>query len=252
MAEKKTLQQKIDEACVAVGMSRTKLAKILGVSQTGFNKSVNTGKFSQARLSEIGNALGEKYYAKFEFEDSLIIVVDGKDSILEDVKTICSHTGTELSDLALALGYQSEDKFISKLIKGRFTQEELNAITESVGCRYECGFSVQDISFQIAEANYKAAIENEPEKTLTEAEIERLEAARLRKNARQREYAKKTGYAASAKYNKSAYKSYTINLKKIDDADIIKMIEGMQNGNENTSAIFRKILSFYLKKHLTN
>lgn len=40
------------------------------------------------------------------------------------------------------------------------------------------------------------------------------EEARLRKNERQREYARKTGYTANARYNKRAYGKIVLNVRK--------------------------------------
>ncbi|MGN0504384.1 MAG: hypothetical protein ACI4HJ_04980 [Ruminococcus sp.] len=60
-------------------------------------------------------------------------------------------------------------------------------------------------------------------KVFTEAE------ARERKNARQREYAKRTGYAASAKYEKDHVKRYVVKLVDNTDQELIDWLEKQDN-----------------------
>lgn len=55
------------------------------------------------------------------------------------------------------------------------------------------------------------------------------EEVRLRKNARQKEYAKRSGYAANNKYNKEKTKSYAIRMMKSSDSDIIDWLEEQFN-----------------------
>ena len=207
-------KEKIDSICEDVNISRTKLSKMLGTTQSSFNNSVNNGKFRQSRLTAIAEKLGAQYYAYFIFDGGDRFEIAGTDSILETVQTICNQYGLKFLDIAKALGYKNSYNFAARLTTGLFSQEELENIAEALGCKYECGFIVQDNSSQIAEVNYKAAIESESEKVLTEAEIEHLEQERLRKNARQRAYLKKTGYTVNAKYNKKTYTQIMIREKK--------------------------------------
>lgn len=55
------------------------------------------------------------------------------------------------------------------------------------------------------------------------------EEKRERKNARQREYAKETGYAANEKYIKSHVKRYVVNVVMTTEADIIEQLEKQDN-----------------------
>lgn len=55
------------------------------------------------------------------------------------------------------------------------------------------------------------------------------EEARERKNARQREYAKKTGYSAQQNYMKNNTKAYSFRFTKSTDSDIIEKLESVDN-----------------------
>ncbi len=55
------------------------------------------------------------------------------------------------------------------------------------------------------------------------------EEARERKNARQREYAKRTGRAADRKYQKEKTKQYALRMFLSTDADIIDWLENKEN-----------------------
>lgn len=55
------------------------------------------------------------------------------------------------------------------------------------------------------------------------------EEARERKNARQREYAKRTGYKASAKSMKKNVRRVVLNLSNNTDSDIIEWLESKEN-----------------------
>ena len=55
------------------------------------------------------------------------------------------------------------------------------------------------------------------------------EEARARKNARQAEYAKRTGYAANAKYAKDNTKGYYIRFVKKTENDMIDWLEAKDN-----------------------
>lgn len=58
---------------------------------------------------------------------------------------------------------------------------------------------------------------------------EEIETARLKKNASQREYSKRTNYAANAKYAKANSKKYTIRFFKSTDARVIEKLDGEKN-----------------------
>lgn len=68
------------------------------------------------------------------------------------------------------------------------------------------------------------------------------EEARERKNARQREYAKRTGYEANKKYLNKAYVFYTVALRKDDDAELISIVEGKKAQGFSVSEIFRELV----------
>lgn len=55
------------------------------------------------------------------------------------------------------------------------------------------------------------------------------EEARERKNARQREYAKRTGYEADMKYKKNNTKQIALRLNYNTDADILAKLESVEN-----------------------
>ena len=64
-----TIQQKIDMACTAVGISKTELGKRIGLSQSAFSQRLKTGKFSDEDFQNMAKAIGAKYYSGFEFPD---------------------------------------------------------------------------------------------------------------------------------------------------------------------------------------
>ena len=55
------------------------------------------------------------------------------------------------------------------------------------------------------------------------------EEARERKNARQREYSKKSGYKANNQYNKDKTKSFVIRMMLSTESDIIDWLEKQPN-----------------------
>ena len=68
-----TIQQKIEMACIITGITKTELAKRLGMSQPSFSKRLKTGKFSDDDFERISKAIGCKYFSGFEFVDGTII-----------------------------------------------------------------------------------------------------------------------------------------------------------------------------------
>lgn len=74
------------------------------------------------------------------------------------------------------------------------------------------------------------------------------EEARERKNARQREYAKKTGFASSKKYIAKTYKRYNVNFRVDDDQDIITKIDTLVDSGLNTTDAFRKLIRKAINK----
>lgn len=89
--------------------------------------------------------------------------------------------------------------------------------------------------------------EREYQRKYYEEHIKNNKEKREKKNARQREYAKRRGYAGNAEYNKKTYKSYTINLRIQEDAEYIEMLENEKAKGKGTSEIFREILSKFLE-----
>jgi len=57
------------------------------------------------------------------------------------------------------------------------------------------------------------------------------EEKRQRKNARQREYAKRTGYQATAKSNKKTTKTFLLRLSYSTDGDMIQFLDNLENRN---------------------
>lgn len=71
------------------------------------------------------------------------------------------------------------------------------------------------------------------------------EKARQHKNEYQREYAKQTNYAASKKWNRENYQSYTVSLRKDRDAEIIEYIENEKKSGKGITEIFRDIFDVF-------
>lgn len=68
------------------------------------------------------------------------------------------------------------------------------------------------------------------------------EEARERKNARQREYSKRTGFKANTEYNKRTYEQYNLKLRKIEDAETIKLIEEEKSKGFTTSEAIKNLI----------
>ncbi len=56
-------------ACTVAGISKTELAKRIGMTQPAFSQRLKTGKFSDEDFNNIAKALGAKYYSGFDFPD---------------------------------------------------------------------------------------------------------------------------------------------------------------------------------------
>lgn len=65
------------------------------------------------------------------------------------------------------------------------------------------------------------------------------EERRERKNARQREYAKRTGYAAQAKSQKKTQKMFGVKFSYATDGDLIEFLENMKNRNDYIRQLVR-------------
>ena len=66
------------------------------------------------------------------------------------------------------------------------------------------------------------------------------EEARERKNARQREYAKRTGYAASQKYDKEKTTTVIIRIMENTEGDILKHLNAVSNKSGYVKNLIRK------------
>ena len=64
-----TIPRKIKMALAYKGMSEAELARLTGSSPSAFNQRMKTGKFTDADLEKIANALGAVFTAFFEFPD---------------------------------------------------------------------------------------------------------------------------------------------------------------------------------------
>ena len=64
-----SIQQKIEMACVKVGISKSELGRRIGLSQSAFSQRLKTGKFSDEDFSNISKALGCEYNSGFYFSD---------------------------------------------------------------------------------------------------------------------------------------------------------------------------------------
>ena len=70
--------------------------------------------------------------------------------------------------------------------------------------------------------------------------------ARERKNARQREYAKKTGFKSSREYNAKTYRKFTMPLRLDMDEDLINFLEEQKENRKSPTEVFREVGVFYL------
>lgn len=75
------------------------------------------------------------------------------------------------------------------------------------------------------------------------------EVARERKNARQREYAKKTGFKSSREYNAKTYRKFTMPLRLDIDEDLINFVEEQKENGKSPTEVFREVGVFYLEYH---
>lgn len=66
------------------------------------------------------------------------------------------------------------------------------------------------------------------------------EEKRERKNARQKEYEKRTGYAAQKKYNEANIKQYTLKFMASTEADMIEHLERQPNKAGYIKALIKK------------
>ena len=64
-----TIQQKIEMACTVSGITKTELAKRLGMTQPAFSQRSKTGKFSDEDFKNIASAIGASYFSGFIFPD---------------------------------------------------------------------------------------------------------------------------------------------------------------------------------------
>lgn len=69
------------------------------------------------------------------------------------------------------------------------------------------------------------------------------EEARARKNDRQKEYDKKTGYAAQMKYGKEKTRRYTISAMINTEQDIIQKLDSVENKNGYIKALIKADIS---------
>lgn len=71
------------------------------------------------------------------------------------------------------------------------------------------------------------------------------EEKRERKNARQREYAKRTNYAAHVKYQKANVKQYTLKFIINTEGDMIEHLEKQPNKAGYIKALIKKDMETY-------
>lgn len=56
-------------ACTVSGITKTELAKRLGMTQPAFSQRFKTGKFSDEDFKNIAKAIGASYFSGFIFPD---------------------------------------------------------------------------------------------------------------------------------------------------------------------------------------
>lgn len=74
------------------------------------------------------------------------------------------------------------------------------------------------------------------------------EEARERKNARQREYAKRTGYASNIKSQKNNSKRYILQLTISTESDIIERLD-IEKNNDGYSTYIKKLIRDDIKRN---
>ena len=72
------------------------------------------------------------------------------------------------------------------------------------------------------------------------------EERRQRKNEKQREYAKKTGFKSSREYNAKTYRKFTMPLRLDIDEDLINFVEEQKENGKSPTEVFREVGVFYL------
>ena len=91
-----------------------------------------------------------------------------------------------------------------------------------------------EYSAVFVETAFEAVLdEDEPnEDVIANYQFLKKQVARLKKNARQREYAKRTGYTASSKSSKKNSKQFLLKYAKSTDAEVIEKLESVPNRND--------------------
>lgn len=64
-----SIRHKVLLACEHSGITLTRLAQELGMSQPTLSKRLQTGKLTQTELETIAKVLGCEYHSYFEFSD---------------------------------------------------------------------------------------------------------------------------------------------------------------------------------------
>ena len=69
----RTIQNKIEMACSAAGITKTELGRRMGYSQSAFSQRLKNGKFSDSDFEEMAKVLGAEYFSGFVFPDGIEI-----------------------------------------------------------------------------------------------------------------------------------------------------------------------------------
>lgn len=90
------------------------------------------------------------------------------------------------------------------------------------------------LSLSAAEIDFSPVLSNtEPnEKVVADYLFFKAQSARLKKNARQREYSKRTGYSAGKKSNKNNTRQIALRFSKTTDAEVLKKLDEVPNKND--------------------
>lgn len=116
------------------------LAKEFNISLSSFTSRCKTGKMNFADQRTIAEILGCTIVIKFVFDDG--VEYTGK-TAKELITDACAHVGMTQTELSERLG-KSRQTVSSKLIKGKFTDAEIEEIASKIGCTYYNYFELVD------------------------------------------------------------------------------------------------------------
>ena len=135
-----TIKQRIKIACIKSDLSLTDLALKFGLSPSAFTQRLQRGKFTKSDLTKIAEILGCKYKSCFRFDDGFS--ADNPD-IGKQIKSALDHGGMTITELGVRFGIKQQ-AMSKKMQIGKFTQDDLYKIAQSMDCEYISEFCYDD------------------------------------------------------------------------------------------------------------